>query len=113
MINFTLSDTALARVSHLLSQKKTLQNDTEWHLRVAVDGGGCSGFMYRYEITNNQVDGDLIMHFSGVSILIDDVSSEFLDGCKLNFVEELGNEYFEIINPKAAAKCGCGNSFAL
>jgi iron-sulfur cluster insertion protein len=78
---------------------------------VAVDSGGCSGFMYDYNLIDKVNDDDFILEKYGVKIAIDPLSQPFLDKCKLEFVEELGSAYFQISNPNAIAKCGCGNSF--
>ena len=85
--------------------------DSKIAIRVAVDSGGCSGFMYDYNLIDKVNDDDFILEKYGVKIAIDPLSQPFLDKCKLEFVEELGSAYFQISNPNAIAKCGCGNSF--
>ena len=82
-------------------------------LRVSVDSGGCNGFQYNYEFTPKVADDDLVVEQDNIKIVVDPISAQFLDGCIVNFVEELGSNYFEIKNPNATGKCGCGNSFSM
>jgi iron-sulfur cluster insertion protein len=107
MINFDVSQSAALRISELLKS----ESDSKVAIRVAVDSGGCSGFMYDYNLIDKVNDDDFILEKYGVKIAIDPLSQPFLDKCKLEFVEELGSAYFQISNPNAIAKCGCGNSF--
>ena len=107
MINFDVSQSAALRISELLKNEP----DSKVAIRVAVDSGGCSGFMYDYNLIDKVNDDDFILEKYGVKIAIDPLSQPFLDKCKLEFVEELGSDYFQISNPNATAKCGCGNSF--
>ena len=83
------------------------------HLRVAVSGGGCSGFVYNYSMVESQNSDDLVISKDDMKVLVDPTSQEFLEECIVNFIEELGSSYFSIKNPNASAKCGCGNSFAI
>ena len=82
-------------------------------LRISVDGGGCSGFMYKYDFTDAKEDLDAVIHMGNATFLIDDLSKPFLNDSKLDYIEELGAEYFQISNPNAKYKCGCGNSFGV
>ena len=107
MINFDVSQSAALRISELLKNEP----DSKVAIRVAVDSGGCSGFMYDYNLIDKVNDDDFILEKYGVKIAIDPLSQPFSDKCKLEFVEELGSAYFQISNPNAIAKCGCGNSF--
>ena len=107
MINFDVSQSAARRISELIKNEP----DSKVAIRVAVDSGGCSGFMYDYNLIDKVNDDDFILEKYGVKIAIDPLSQPFLDKCKLEFVEELGSAYFQISNPNAIAKCGCGNSF--
>ena len=106
-MNFDVSQSAARRISELLKNEP----DSKIAIRVAVDSGGCSGFMYDYNLIDKVNDDDFILEKYGVKIAIDPLSQPFLDKCKLEFVEELGSAYFQISNPNAIAKCGCGNSF--
>ena len=107
MINFDVSQSAARRISELIKNEP----DSKVAIRVAVDSGGCSGFMYDYNLIDKVNDDDFILEKYGVKIAIDPLSQPFLDKCKLEFVEELGSAYFQISNPNAIANCGCGNSF--
>lgn len=104
-----ITPSASARVAELIARdsKKLIA------LRVSVDGGGCSGFMYNYQLVDSINGDDFILEDEGIKVAIDPVSQAFLEGCTIEFVQELGSNYFQIKNPKATAKCGCGNSFAV
>ena len=106
-MNFDVRQSAARRISELIKNEP----DSKVAIRVAVDSGGCSGFMYDYNLIDKVNDDDFILEKYGVKIAIDPLSQPFLDKCKLEFVEELGSAYFQISNPNAIAKCGCGNSF--
>lgn len=107
-IRFTITDNAVNRVSNLIKK-----DPYKPFLRISVDGGGCSGFMYKYEFTSEKESDDYLIKQGNASFLIDKVSELFLKDAKLDYVEELGAQYFQVINPKAKHKCGCGNSFSL
>jgi len=96
------------RIAHLLTKDKKMIA-----LRVAVDGGGCSGFMYQYRLIDEISKDDFVITIKNIKIAIDPLSRKFLDGCTFEFIEELGSSYFQVKNPNATAKCGCGNSFSL
>lgn len=104
-----ITESAVKRVKELI----TKGDKTYIGLRVSVDGGGCSGFMYRYNLADMINSDDFILEQDGIKVVIDSVSQDFLDGCIVEYVMELGASYFQITNPKATAKCGCGNSFAV
>ena len=82
-------------------------------LRVAVDGGGCSGFQYRFELVETAEDDDLRVQTDGQTALIDPVSIPFLKGSEIAFVDELAGAQFVVRNPNAASSCGCGVSFSI
>jgi iron-sulfur cluster insertion protein len=105
-INITAQ--AVIRIAELIAK-----DDNKMALRVSVDGGGCSGFMYDYQLVDSINNDDFILENNGVKVIIDPVSQTFLEGCIIEFIQELGSSYFQIKNPKATAKCGCGNSFAI
>ena len=81
-------------------------------LRVAVEGGGCSGFQYEIDLDDVK-DGDLVLEGSGEKVVIDDISLPFLAGATINFSEELIGARFVIDNPNATSSCGCGTSFSM
>jgi iron-sulfur cluster assembly accessory protein len=82
-------------------------------MRVAVEGGGCSGFQYRYAIETEAKGDDIRIERDGITVLVDPVSAPFLEGSVLDYVTELLGQSFQIRNPKATASCGCGTSFSV
>jgi iron-sulfur cluster insertion protein len=82
-------------------------------LRVAVAGGGCSGFQYTFDFDDTVNDDDLVVERDGVTVLIDGVSLEYLGGSEIDYVDELLGAAFRINNPNAQASCGCGTSFSV
>ncbi|RZJ96446.1 MAG: iron-sulfur cluster insertion protein ErpA [Brevundimonas sp.] len=91
-------------------------SDAEGHavmLRVAVDGGGCSGFQYRFELVETADADDLRIEADGQAALIDPVSLPFLTGSVVDYVDELSGSQFVVRNPNAASSCGCGVSFSI
>jgi len=104
---FDISPSAAGRILELIKK----ESSPKIALRIAVDGGGCSGFMYNYNLVDEIKTNDFVLEKNGVKIIIDPLSQQFLKECSLEFIEELGSAYFQISNPNATAKCGCGNSF--
>jgi iron-sulfur cluster insertion protein len=82
-------------------------------LRVSVNGGGCSGFSYGFELTGERNDDDLVLERDGATVLIDSVSRVYLEGSEIDFVDDLIGQAFKIRNPNAKTSCGCGVSFSL
>ena len=82
-------------------------------LRLGVDGGGCSGFQYRFELAENADAEDSVTQTDGVSLVVDPISLDLVAGCVVDYVESLGGAAFRVENPNAAASCGCGSSFAI
>jgi iron-sulfur cluster assembly accessory protein len=82
-------------------------------LRVAVEGGGCSGFQYKFDIVRDQDADDLVLDANGYSVLVDTMSVEYMAGSVIDFSDELIGAAFKIENPNATASCGCGTSFSL
>jgi iron-sulfur cluster assembly accessory protein len=82
-------------------------------LRVAVEGGGCSGFQYRFDIERGGAPDDLVIERAGAKVVIDPISLQYLAGSRIDFVDELIGAAFRVDNPNATASCGCGTSFAL
>jgi iron-sulfur cluster assembly accessory protein len=90
-----------------------LQSDPGAMLRVSVEGGGCSGFQYRFDVDRAKTDDDVTIARDGVTVLIDSVSLQFLAGSQIDFVDDLIGASFKINNPQAKTSCGCGTSFSL
>jgi iron-sulfur cluster insertion protein len=82
-------------------------------LRLAVEGGGCSGFQYRFELADGPEDDDLVSETGGVRLVVDPVSHDLVAGSTVDFVESLGGAAFKVANPQAASGCGCGSSFGV
>lgn len=82
-------------------------------LRVAVEGGGCSGFQYKFDIVGASEPDDIVLEKSGARVLVDPVSMEYMKGSQVDFVDDLIGSAFRITNPQAASSCGCGVSFSL
>ncbi|MEQ9115833.1 MAG: iron-sulfur cluster assembly accessory protein [Rickettsiales bacterium] len=107
--NITLSDSAAQRIGYLSSQEE----DKGKKLRISVIGGGCSGFQYKYEFVASTDKDDLVIHKDKATVVIDQTSADLINNSEINYVQTLGFEHFEIRNPNAASKCGCGNSFSI
>jgi iron-sulfur cluster assembly accessory protein len=82
-------------------------------LRVSVNGGGCSGFQYAFDIERTRQDDDIAVERDGVTVLIDQVSRQYMEGATIDFVDDLMGQSFKIENPLATASCGCGTSFSI
>ncbi len=104
----TLSQSAAERLNAL-----TRDEGRPVMLRVAVEGGGCSGFQYQLDLVEAAEAGDLRVERDGAAALVDDVSLAFLKGSVIDFVDELAGAQFAIRNPNAKSSCGCGVSFSI
>jgi iron-sulfur cluster insertion protein len=82
-------------------------------LRLAVDGGGCAGFTYKFELGEVADDEDAIAETDGVKLVVDPVSLDLVRGSAVDFVEDLGGAAFKVTNPNAQSGCGCGSSFSV
>ena len=82
-------------------------------LRLAVDGGGCAGFTYKFELAETPEDEDTVAETGGVKLIVDPVSLDLVRGSAVDFVEDLGGAAFKVTNPNAASGCGCGSSFSV
>ncbi len=105
----TISDSAVRRVREL----EKAEDAAGSMLRVAVGGGGCSGFQYSFTFDDTCNGDDKVFSRDGIRVVIDDMSLEFLGGSEIDYVEELVGAYFTVRNPNAASTCGCGVSFAV
>jgi iron-sulfur cluster assembly accessory protein len=106
--NISVSDRAANRIREIVAQEIGQKA-----LRVSVQGGGCSGFRYDFEIVGQTNDDDLIIEKSGACVAIDPVSVPYMAGSQIDFVDDLIGASFKISNPNATASCGCGTSFSL
>ena len=82
-------------------------------LRLAVEGGGCSGFQYRFGLADHIEKDDVAVEKSGVTLVVDEISLDLVRGSAVDFVESLGGSAFQVTNPNAASGCGCGSSFSV
>ena len=103
-----LTERAARRVAKIMQSEKPGSA-----LRISVNGGGCSGFQYAFDIVQDRADDDLTLERDGATVLIDPVSLEYMKGCKIDFVDDLIGQSFKIDNPNATASCGCGTSFSI
>jgi iron-sulfur cluster assembly accessory protein len=104
-----LTDNAVRRINRILSGEPE-----GTALRVSVEGGGCSGFQYRYDLTQDApAPDDIVLARDGAKVLIDTVSLQYMGGSEIDFVDDLMGQSFQIRNPLASASCGCGTSFTI
>ena len=96
-----------------IAMLKVQENAQNAFLRIAVSGGGCSGFQYGLSFDDQHNDDDFVFERDGAGVIIDDVSLGLLNGAEIDFVEDLMGASFQIKNPNAASSCGCGNSFSI
>jgi iron-sulfur cluster assembly accessory protein len=104
----TVSDRAARRIGEILKGEPA-----GTMLRVSVEGGGCSGFQYKFDMDRAKAADDLVIERDGAVVLIDLVSVDYMAGSELDFVDDLIGASFKVKNPKATASCGCGTSFSL
>jgi iron-sulfur cluster assembly accessory protein len=102
-----LTDAAASKVQHLLGQ----EGREDLRLRVAVQPGGCSGLIYQLYFDERYLDGDKVVDFGGVEVIIDDMSVPYLDGATIDFKDTISEQGFTIDNPNAQGSCACGDSF--
>ena len=102
-----LTDGAAGKVKSLLEQ----EGRDDLALRVAVQPGGCSGLRYQLFFDERQLDGDVVMDFSGVNVVVDRMSAPYLGGATIDFVDSIEQQGFTIDNPNATGSCACGDSF--
>lgn len=103
------TDSAAGKVKELVEE----EGNPELKLRVFVQGGGCSGFQYGFTFDDRQNEDDMVLQRDGATLLIDAVSLNYMSGSEVDFVEDLAGAAFQIRNPNATSKCGCGSSFAV
>ena len=107
--NIQMSARAADKVSELIQGE---END-ELKLRVFVTGGGCSGFAYGFTFDEDIAQDDTVVRRSGVTMVVDPMSYQYLVGAEVDFKEDLQGSQFVVTNPNASSTCGCGNSFAI
>ena len=107
--SIVVTENAARRIAVL----KTQEQAERAFLRIAVSGGGCSGFQYGLTFDDQRNEDDFLFERDGVAIVVDDVSLGLLNGAEVDFVEDLMGASFQVRNPNAASSCGCGNSFSI
>ena len=102
-----LSDVAASKVKSLLEQ----EGRDDLNLRISVQPGGCSGLRYQLFFDERSLDGDLVVDFDGVGVVVDRMSAPYLNGATIDFVDTIEKQGFTIDNPNASGSCACGDSF--
>ena len=108
VVDITVTERAARRIGEILRGEPP-----GTMLRVSVEGGGCSGFQYKFDIDRAQAADDLVIQRDGATVLIDQISVGYLAGSEIDFVDDLIGASFRVNNPQATASCGCGTSFSL
>jgi iron-sulfur cluster assembly accessory protein len=108
MQTVTLTERAARRIGEILKREPSGAM-----LRVSVEGGGCSGFQYKFDFDQTKGDDDLVLARAGAVVLIDATSRQFMAGAEIDYVDDLIGSSFRINNPVATASCGCGTSFSV
>jgi iron-sulfur cluster assembly accessory protein len=108
MTGITLTERAARRINEIMATEPAGSM-----LRISVNGGGCSGFQYAFDVDRIKQDDDLVIERDGAAVLVDEVSIQYMDGSVIDFVDDLIGQSFKIENPHATAACGCGTSFSL
>jgi iron-sulfur cluster assembly accessory protein len=107
-IDITVTERAARKIGEILGREPS-----GTMLRVSVQGGGCSGFQYKFDTEHAKADDDHVIERGAATVLIDPVSLNYMAGSEIDFVDDLIGSSFKVNNPKATASCGCGTSFAL
>ncbi len=107
--NITITDSCAKRIKEL----REMEGNADLMLRVAISGGGCSGFQYGFSLDDTIAEDDLTFENGDVKVVVDETSLGLLQGSEVDFREDLGGAYFQINNPNATSSCGCGSSFSV
>lgn len=108
MSEISLTERAAQRINEIMGGEPTGSM-----LRISVNGGGCSGFQYAFDVERIRQADDIVVERDGATVLVDQVSLPFLEGSTVDFVDDLIGQSFKIQNPHATASCGCGTSFSV
>jgi iron-sulfur cluster assembly accessory protein len=108
MTEIRVSESAARRIGEILQGEPA-----GTMLRVSVEGGGCSGFQYKFDMERERAGDDVVIERAGAVVLVDPVSSQYLAGSEIDFVDDLIGASFKVHNPNATASCGCGTSFSI
>ncbi|WP_455477628.1 HesB/IscA family protein [Bartonella sp. B41] len=107
-MGINISDFAAKRIAQIL-----LSEPDKIGLRISVEGGGCSGFSYKYNLVSKSSEDDFVFKKDGAVVLIDPISLPFMEGAEIDFVDNIIEQSFQIRNPNAVSSCGCGISFSI
>jgi iron-sulfur cluster assembly accessory protein len=108
MSEISLTERAARRINEIMGGEPSGSM-----LRISVNGGGCSGFQYAFDVERARQPDDIVVQRDGATVLVDQVSLPFLEGSTIDFVDDLIGQSFKIQNPHATASCGCGTSFSV
>ena len=110
-----MTDLRIQLTERAADQIRTIASNepTNKHLRVSVEGGGCSGFQYKFDMVGAADRDDIVIERQGAQLLVDPVSLDYLKGSEVDFVDDLMGASFRIRNPNAQSSCGCGTSFSV
>lgn len=103
-----LTESAKSQIQKIVNE----QNEPNLHIRMYVQGGGCSGFQYGFEITDSKYEDDIEVMAQSTSLIVDPISMQYLEGITIDFKDDINGARFAIKNPQAATTCGCGSSFS-
>ena len=108
MTGLSLSERAARRINDIMAGEPSGSM-----LRISVNGGGCSGFSYAFEVDRARQEDDILIERDGAKVVVDQVSLQYMEGSTIDFVDDLIGQSFKIENPHATASCGCGTSFSM
>lgn len=108
MNGIQLTERAAKRINEIMAAEPTGSM-----LRISVNGGGCSGFQYAFDVDRTRQTDDIAIERGGATVLVDEISRQYMDGSTIDFVDDLIGQAFKIENPQATMSCGCGTSFSI
>ena len=108
MSGIVLTERAARRINEIMAAEPSGSM-----LRISVNGGGCSGFQYAFDVERTRQGDDMVIERDGAAVLLDQISLQYMDGSVIDFVDDLIGQSFKIENPQATASCGCGTSFSI
>ena len=109
MEGITLTSQAADKVKSALK----IEDKEGYYLRMSVKGGGCAGFQYKFDFDNKKNNEDILFKTNKISVLVDKISLDLINGSKIDYVNELIGSSFKVTNPKSSSSCGCGTSFSI
>ena len=104
-----MTDSAVAKITDIIAE----ENNPNIKLRTFVQGGGCSGFSYGFTLDEEQNEDDFVIDQPGLTVIVDSMSMQYLQGAVIDYKEEINGSSFVITNPNAQSTCGCGSSFSV